>query len=226
MHTNQFIVTGGTGALGAAVVGRLLADGARVVVPWIDPREVQRFPHAKVVELAEVDIADESAVRSLYTAHDPLWGSIHIAGGFSMSPIVDTSADEFTRLYRLNALTAALCCREAVRAMRRAGDGGRIVNVAARPALVPTGGMIAYSMSKAAVVSLTQSLAEEVKSDRILVNAIAPSIMDTPANRAAMPGADHASWPKVEEVAETIVFLASERNALTTGAVVPVYGRA
>ncbi|MFO0875460.1 MAG: SDR family NAD(P)-dependent oxidoreductase [Phycisphaerales bacterium] len=220
------IVTGGTGALGAAVVARLLAGGARIVVPWVAQRELDHFAHAKDVELVQVDLADEAAVVSLYASRDPLRASIHIAGGFAMAPIVDTGGEEFLRLFRLNALTAALCCREAVRAMRRAGGGGRIVNVAARPALVPTGGMIAYSMSKAAVVALTRSLAEEVVSDRILVNAIAPSIMDTPANRAAMPGADHASWPKVEEVAEAIAFLASERNALVSGAVVPVYGRA
>lgn len=225
MPTPIVIVTGGTGALGAAVVARLLADGSRIVVPWVDRRELEHFPHADDVELVQVDLADEAAVVALYGSRDPLWASIHIAGGFAMAPIVDTGADEFTRLFRLNALTAAVCCREAVRSMRRSGNGGRIVNVAARPALVPAGGMIAYSMSKAAVVSLTQSLAEEVKPERILVNAIAPSIMDTPANRAAMPGADHASWPKVAEVAETIAFLASERNALTSGTVVPVFGR-
>lgn len=226
MSRHLMIVTGGTGALGAAVVARLLADGARVVVPWIELRELEHFPHSDNVELAKVDLRDETAVTGLYAKRDSLWASIHVAGGFAMAPIVDTSADEFLRLFRLNALTAAVCCREAVRAMRRSGNGGRIVNVAARPALAPTGGMIAYSMSKAAVVSLTQSLAEETKPDGILVNAVAPSIMDTPANRAAMPKADHASWPRVEQVAEAIAFLASERNALTSGAVVPVHGRA
>ena len=102
----------------------------------------------------------------------------------------------------------------------RTGKGGRIVNVAARPALEPrTGaGMAAYAASKAAVVALTVALAEEVAKDGILVNAVAPSIMDTPANRAAMPKADHAAWPKVEEVAATILFLASPDNTVTRGA--------
>jgi NAD(P)-dependent dehydrogenase (short-subunit alcohol dehydrogenase family) len=118
-----------------------------------------------------------------------------------------------------------LCCRAAVTAM--AGAGGRIVNVAARPALEwRTGaGMVAYAASKAAVAAATVALAEEVAKHGILVNAVAPSIMDTPANRAAMPKADHAPWPKVAEVAATIVFLASPANKVTRGAVVPVYGK-
>jgi NAD(P)-dependent dehydrogenase (short-subunit alcohol dehydrogenase family) len=111
--------------------------------------------------------------------------------------------------------------------MARTG-GGRIVNVAARPALEWRQGanMVAYTASKAAVAALTVALAEEVARQDILVNAIAPSIMDTPANRKSMPKADHAAWPKVEDVAHTILFLASPDNTVTRGAVVPVYGRA
>ena len=155
-----------------------------------------------------------------------VWASVHVAGAFAMAPAVDTSAADFRKMFDVKAMTCFLCCREAVRAMRRSGGGGRIVNVGARPAVVPTGGMIAYSTSKAAVASITQSLAEEVKPDGILVNAVLPSTMDTPANRAAMPDADFSAWPKVEEVAEAICFLASPANALTTGALVPVFGRA
>ena len=128
-------------------------------------------------------------------------------------------------MFELNAVSAFLCCREAVRCMRR-GGGGRIVNVAARPALSPTGGMIAYTTAKAAVASLTQCLAAEVVDAGILVNAVLPSIIDTPANRAAMPDADFASWPKPAELAEAIAFLAGPQNRLTSGALVPVYGRA
>src|SRR5207302_10739736 len=126
-----------------------------------------------------------------------------------------------------NFVTCFLCCRAAVTAMARAGAGGRIVNVAARPALEwrSGAGMIAYTASKAAVAALTVALAEEVVKDGILVNAVAPSIMDTPENRRAMPKADHAAWPKVEEVASTILYLASPDNKVTRGAVVPVYGR-
>ena len=111
--------------------------------------------------------------------------------------------------------------------MAKTGVGGRIVNVAARPGLEwRTGaGMAAYAASKAAVAALTVALAEEVAKDGILVNAVAPSIMDTPTNRAAMPKADHAAWPKVEEVAATVLFLAAPENKVTRGALVPVYGK-
>ena len=116
-----------------------------------------------------------------------------------------------------------------MRANRAAGQPtspGRIVNVAARPAVVPTGGLIAYSVAKAAVVALTQSLAAETTADEILVNAVAPSIIDTPANRKAMPDADHTAWPSPAEIAETILYCASPRNRLTSGALIPAYGRA
>ncbi|HSR72774.1 MAG TPA: SDR family oxidoreductase, partial [Kiloniellales bacterium] len=126
-----------------------------------------------------------------------------------------------------NAMTCLLCCRAAVRTLRAGGDGGRLVNVAARPALEPRGGagMIAYAASKAAVAALTQALAQELAAERIWVNAVLPSIIDTPANREAMPKADHVKWPKVGEIAETIVFLASPENRSTRGALVPVYGQ-
>ena len=126
-----------------------------------------------------------------------------------------------------NLVSCFLCCRAAVVAMSKGKSGGRIVNVAARPALEPRmgAGMTAYTASKAGVAALTASLAEEVAKDGILVNAVAPSIMDTPANRSAMPKADFSAWPKVEEVAATILFLASPDNAVTRGAIVPVYGK-
>jgi NAD(P)-dependent dehydrogenase (short-subunit alcohol dehydrogenase family) len=124
---------------------------------------------------------------------------------------------------QINATTCFLSCREAVKSME--GREGRIVNVAARPVLVPTGQMTAYTASKAAVAALTLSLAEELSESSIWVNAIVPSIIDTPANRAAMPDADHSAWPKPDEIAETITFLASPQNSVTRGALVPVYGK-
>src|SRR5688572_31719693 len=218
------VVTGGTGALGSAVVARLLGAGATCHVTWVEERELTHFTLKDKVQLQRVDCADERAVSDSYTKLGDVWASIHTVGGFAMSPVDKTSADDFRRMFDMNALTCFLCCRESIKRMRAGGGGGRIVNVAARPAVQPTGGMIAYATSKAAVASITQSLAEEVKGDRILVNAIVPSIMDTPANRRAMPDADFAKWPKVEEVAEAIAFLASPGNALTSGALVPVYG--
>jgi NAD(P)-dependent dehydrogenase (short-subunit alcohol dehydrogenase family) len=223
------VVTGGTGALGTAVVGALLAAGAVCHIPYRSEDEAQRFPHRgqDVTLTALGDLADEAAVNRFYGGIAKLWASIHIAGGFAFAPIEKSDRALLMGQIESNLVSAVLCSRAAVSALRRAGTGGRIVNVAARPALEPRGGanMTAYTATKAGLAGFTQALAEEVAKDGILVNAVAPSIMDTPANRAAMPKADFASWPKVEEVAATIVFLASPENAVTRGAIVPVYGR-
>ncbi len=231
MGDRTFVVTGGTGALGTAVVEVLLREGARVHVPVLESQTPAGFAfadHERVKLTHGVDLSSEAQVVAYYAGVPSLWGSIHIAGGFAMMPISETSLAELERLWRMNFVSCFLCCREAVARIRaREGEGGgRIVNVAARPALVPTAGMLAYTTSKAGVVSLTVSLAEELASERIWVNAIAPSVIDTPANRAAVPKADHSKWPKPSELAELIVQLASPSNACARGAVVPVYGRA
>ena len=179
-----------------------------------------------VPDIATVDLSNEAAATAYYAGLPPLWASIQLAGGFAMAPITETSLGDFETQWRMNAVTCFLSCREAVRSIRRGGVGGRIVNVASRVVLVPAGGMTAYAAAKASVAAITQGLAAELVGDGILVNAVLPSIMDTPANRAAMPAADPAGWPKTGEVAEAIVFLASPQNALTSGALVPVYGRA
>jgi NAD(P)-dependent dehydrogenase (short-subunit alcohol dehydrogenase family) len=149
---------------------------------------------------------------------------VHLAGGYAAKPIADTTRSDLDRQLQLNLVTAFLCCREAVKAMRKSG-GGRIVNVSARVAEVPVAGSIAYSVSKAGVAALTRSLAVETRADGILVNAVLPSIIDTPANRAAMPKADVGKWPKPDELARAILWLASPENRLTSGALVPVYGQ-
>jgi NAD(P)-dependent dehydrogenase (short-subunit alcohol dehydrogenase family) len=222
------IVTGGTGALGAAVVGALVEAGAICHVPYVVAAEAERFAlrqHERVKLVAMSDLGDEADVARLYGSVSRLWASIHLVGGFAMAEVAQTTKAELMKQIEMNLVTAFLCSRGAVNAMT--GRGGRIVNVAARPALEPRSGagMAAYTASKAAVVAFTIALSEEVAKLGILVNAVAPSIMDTPANRAAMPKADHAAWPKVEEVAATILFLASPQNAVTRGAIVPVYGK-
>jgi NAD(P)-dependent dehydrogenase (short-subunit alcohol dehydrogenase family) len=224
------VVTGGTGALGTAVVGALIEAGAVCHVPYINPAEADRFAwrsHSQVKLVADIELTQEVAVARLYDSVPKLWASIQIAGGFAMAPVAKTTKSDLMQQIDMNFVTAFLCCRASVNAMTRAGAGGRIVNVATRPALEwrAGAGMVAYTSSKAAVAALTVALAEEVVKDGILVNAIAPSTMDTPANRQAMPKADHAAWAKVEEVAATILFLASPENRVTRGAVVPVYGR-
>ncbi len=224
------VITGGTGALGTAVVGALLQAGAHCHVPYIAEREAERFAHGtseRVTLYPGIELTDEGKVEKLYGGISPLWASIHLAGGFAMQALADASKADVMGQIETNLVSCFLCCRAAVVAMNKAKSGGRIVNVAARPALEPRmgAGMTAYTASKAGVAALTASLAEEVAKDGILVNAVAPSIMDTPTNRKAMPKANFEAWPKVEEVAATILFLASPENTVTRGAIVPVYGK-
>ena len=221
----EAVVTGGTGALGQAVVDRLLTAGAVVHVPVYVDEELDGFPHRDHdgIRLHRgLDLRLEADAARLFGAVGSLHTSIHLAGGFAMGAVASTALSTWEHLVGMNATTCFLCCREAVKAM--GGGPGRIVNVAARPVLVPTAGMAAYAASKAAVAALTLSLAEELAASSIWVNAVVPSIIDPPANRAAMPDADHSKWPKVTEIAETIAFLASPQNAVTRGALVPVYG--
>jgi len=222
------VVTGGGGALGTAVVARLIEAGALCHVPCLNEAEAARFrlrDHKQVTVTVTGSLADETAIEKFYGQITTLWASIHTVGGFAASPLRETDLATIHQQLEMNLLSCILCCRAAVRAM--AVGGGRIVNVAARPALEwRTGaGMTAYAAGKAGVAALTAALAEEVAKDGILVNAVAPSIMDTPANRQAMPKANHALWPKVEEVAATIAFLASTENRVTRGAIIPVYGK-
>lgn len=222
------VVTGGTGALGTAVTDQLLAQGASVHIPVFNEAEVERFAHnahAAVHLTTEMDLTDEALVERFYQGVGNVWASIHIAGGFDMSPVLETSADAFDTQMNMNARTCFVCSREAIRHMER--SGGRIVNVSARPGVEPRqgAGMVAYATSKAAVAAMTQAMGEELAPQGIWVNAVAPSILDTAANRASMPDADHSAWPRVQEVAQTIVYLASPENGATRSAVVPVYGR-
>jgi NAD(P)-dependent dehydrogenase (short-subunit alcohol dehydrogenase family) len=223
------IVTGGTGALGIAVVSTLLKAGVTCTIPYVHETEAERVPYRgdpNVTLIAVSDLADEAQVTKLY-ADLELWASIHLAGGFAAGKVAETDKPALMRQIDNNLTSCFLCCRAAVNAMLAGNQGGRIVNVAARPALEwRTGaGMTAYAVAKASVAALTAALAEEVAKNGILVNAVAPSTMDTPANRKAMPKADFSAWPKVEEVAATIVFLASPDNRVTRGAIVPVYGK-
>jgi len=224
----QVVVTGATGELGEAVARLLAAEGATVHVPArsLDKaRALYAELGDRVVVGSVSDLADEGAVSAYYAGLPPLWASIHCAGGFAASKIDGTPLADLKKMLDLNTASAFLCCREAVKNMR--GRGGRIVNVTAQPGVEPRrgAGMAAYAASKAAVAAITLALAEEVAADGIWVNAVVPSIMDTEANRRSMPNADHAKWPKLDEVASTIAFLASPANAVTRAALVPVYGK-
>ncbi|MGC2201283.1 MAG: SDR family NAD(P)-dependent oxidoreductase [Stellaceae bacterium] len=233
---SHVVVTGGTGALGRAVVAALRAANAVCHLPNLIAAELDDFPYATDPEVhitRGIDLADEAAVRRFYGALPPLWASIQLAGGFAMSPIGETSAADFIAQFQMNALSCFLCSAAAVAAIRSrrapgpgGAYGGRVVNVSARPALEPRlgAGMVGYTASKSAVAALTQALAQELIDEQIWVNAVAPSILDTPANRAAMPSADHSRWVAPADLAETIVFLASPTNRVIRGAVIPVYG--
>lgn len=225
------VVTGGTGALGGAVLARLLDEGAICHVPTSHasaPRDFALARHERIRLAPNVDLGDAASVDAFYASVPKLWASIHCAGGFAMSPVGEAEADVFAAMIDANARTTFLCCHAAARAMRSAGTAGRIVNVTARPGLDPRKGvaMSAYAASKAAVAAMSVSLAEELKGDGILVNAVAPSTLDTPTNRKAMPKADFTKWVSLEAAAKAIVHLASPENAIVSGALAPIYGRA
>src|ERR1044071_4473200 len=223
LEGRNVVVTGGDGALGRAVVDAFAEAGAACHLPVLGAAGAETRPAVRVT--GKVDLTDEGAVTAYYAGLPPLWASVHLAGGYQAKPVTDTSRSDLDRQLELNLVTAFLCCREAVKGMRKSG-GGRIVNVAARVVEAPIAGAAAYSVSKAGVAALTRALAVEVRGDGILVNAVLPSILDTPANRAAMPKADPAKWPKPDELARAILWLASPENRLTSGALVPVYGGA
>jgi NAD(P)-dependent dehydrogenase (short-subunit alcohol dehydrogenase family) len=215
------VVTGSNGGLGPSVVEALLAEGAICHLPL----RAGSAPAARdrVQATPGIDLTDEAAVTAYYRGLPPLWASVHVAGGWAGAPITETPLALLRGQLDINLVTAFLCCREAVRAMRaQPGQGGRIVNVSSRTALVPAAGSLAYAAAKAGLNALTQGLAVEVKRDGILVNAVAPATIDTAKNRAAMGDAGAAAWAKPGDIAATIAWLVSPRNQLVTGAVIPV----
>ncbi|PAQ07936.1 SDR family NAD(P)-dependent oxidoreductase [Mesorhizobium temperatum] len=225
------VVTGGTGALGGAVVGKLLEQGAVCHVPNAHAAAPAHFPfpaHERVMLAHNVDLADPAKVDAFYASVTDLWASIHLAGGFTAAPVEKIEPASFTEMMDTNARTTFLCCRAAIRSMLESSVSGRIVNVTARAGLdLRRGsGMVAYAASKAAVAAMTVAMAEELKGKGILVNAVAPSTLDTPATRADMPAADFGKWVSLEAAAEAIAYLASPANLAMSGTLVPLYGRA
>lgn len=237
MNTQDFsdqhvIVTGGTGGLGRAVVDLLIKQGARCTIPCLNEEEVADFPlsnSSQIKIVTDVDLTDPSQCERFFQSaaeQRPLTASLHLAGGFGMGSIEKAKVDDLQKMFDINTKTCFNSCKYAISCFRQQSSGGRIVNVAARPAEYPRqgAGLSSYAVSKAGVASLTQSLAQEVHHEDILINAVSPSIIDTPANRKAMPKADHDKWPAPDKIAETILFLASRSNTLTHGAIVPVHG--
>ena len=219
------LVAGGTGYLGNAVVRELIGSGYDVAATWVIERERERL-ESEPVELIEADLFDADQVDAAIAAVSELEAVVNLVGGFSDGPRVhETDPDEFERMLRLNVIPGFLLARAAMPRMMERG-GGAFVGVSARPALRPFAGAAGYISSKAAVLALVQALDAEYKGDGIRCNAILPSVIDTPANRESMPDADHAKWVPPEQIAKVVRFLVSEDSAATSGAAVPVYGRA
>ena len=225
------VVTGGTGGLGTGVVERLLADGWRVVVPWVNERELERLPARDGLELIEADLFDPDSVTRVVAAgaaepDAPLRAVVNLVGGFAAPGKVGvTPVEEFEAQFRLNLRPTYLVCQAALGHLVEAG-GGSIVCVSTRAALQPFPGAAGYISSKAAILAFVKALAVEYKDDLVRANAILPSVIDTPGNRASMPKSDHSKWVTPAQIAGVIAFLCSDDSAPTSGAHVPVYGRA
>ena len=229
LQDRHIVVTGGTGALGVAVVAALVKAGAHCHVPAIeDAVPAGRLPEGKVTAVPKVDLSNEASIEAFYAGLPALHGVVNIAGGFAWAPIADSPAKLFQQQMSMNVASCVLSCRQAVLNFRKAGRGGHIVNISARPALSPRLGanMTAYTVSKAAVAAFTVALAEELKGENISVIALAPSTIDTPVNRKDMPKADHSSWVKPTAIAELIVAHLGLSETINSGALIPVYGKA
>jgi NAD(P)-dependent dehydrogenase (short-subunit alcohol dehydrogenase family) len=228
------IVTGGTGGLGAAVTARLLDDGWRVVVPWLFERELERVTERPGLHLIKADLFEPADVQQVVAAavggrDAPLRGLVNLVGGFAIGDRVhETAIEEFDQQFRLNLRPTYLMVQASVPAMLENDPPARgsIVCVGTRAALQPFSGAAGYIASKAAVIAFAQAVAAEYKQDGIRCNAILPSVIDTPANRASMPNADHGRWVMPSAIAAVIAHLLSDDADPTSGAAIPVYGQA
>ena len=225
MNGKVVVVTGALGALGKVVAETALARGARVA--GIDYAPAQSPATPDRLELGGVDLTDAAQARRAIDSAASHFGKldalINIAGGFAFETVADGDPKTWQRMYALNVTTALNASRAAIPHLT-ASNAARIVNVGAMGALQAGAGMGAYAASKAGVHRLTEALAAEQKG-KITVNAVLPSIIDTAANRASMPNADFAKWVTPQELAEVILFLASDAASAITGALLPVNGR-
>ena len=225
------VVTGAFGVLGAAVARAFAAHGARLAALDL----AMHPPEALAAELGEqhlllggVDLGELESSRRAMAAAAMRFGGIdvlvNVAGGFQWQTLLEGDVETWDQLYRMNLRTAVVACKVALPALIERGRGA-IVNVGAGAAARASAGMGAYTASKAGVQRLTESLADEMKEHGIRVNAVLPSIIDTPRNRADMPNADHSRWVRPEALAEAVMFLASDAASAVTGAALPVRGR-
>ncbi len=229
------LITGGTGALGRAVTSSLVQAGASVAVTYIVDREVPECKEclgarADAPLFLKADVTLESEVQELVKTVVGRLSRIdillHLVGGYVGDlPVAGLPEAEWDHMLNINLKSAFLCCKHVVPVMHRQG-GGRIVTVSSRAAIRVFPGISAYAAAKAGLIAFTETLAGEVLKDNITVNSILPSVIDTPDNRQAMPGADYSLWVKPEEIARVLLFLCSEASGQISGASIPVYGRA
>ncbi len=227
------IVTGGTGGLGKAVVSVFLAEGALVLSTYRKDEELEECrtlmeEYKTRVAFGKADVTKASHVSNValktiekFSRIDIL---VNIVGGFTQSPLAGTDEEAWDRMMSMNLKSVFLCSKGVIPHMIRQGRGS-IVNIASRPALKGSPGLAAYGASKAGVLNLTQSMAEELKEHNINVNAVIPGTIHTPANRNSMPDADFSRWVMPEDIAKVIAFLCSDDARAVSGAAVPVYGK-
>ena len=228
------IVTGGTGALGKAITLAFLEEGAQVVCTYIVDKEKKQClslieNHKDRVVFMRTDVTKEKEVDELIRSCAKRFGRVdilvNVVGGFAYSHIKDTDQKTWDLMMNLNLKSAFLCSKHVL--PRMIGQNyGKIINISSRPGLKGSAGVGAYSASKAGVLNLTETMADEVKDYDINVNAVLPSTIDTPANRRDMPDADHSKWVRPEDIARVIVFLSSDDSKPISGAGIPVYGKA
>jgi NAD(P)-dependent dehydrogenase (short-subunit alcohol dehydrogenase family) len=227
------LVAGGTGGLGRAVSLAFLKEHARVIVTYIKQEEMDALKalaaeKASQVEGYNVDVTDEAEVSKLVDGIVERYGRldalVNTVGGYAGGvKLWELDTKVFDQMLALNLRSGYALSRAALRVMLKQGSGA-IVNVAAKAAIDHGAGASAYAASKAAAVAMMDSLAEDLKGSGVRVNSILPSIIDTEANRKAMPKADFAKWPKAEDIARVILFLCSDDAKVIHGAAVPVFG--
>lgn len=228
------LITGGTGGLGKPVVSEFLAEGAKVICTYVvnkDLRDCEPLVRKHKANFLPVkaDVTEEKQVARVIKKTLDGFGKIdvlvNIVGAFTYAKIVDTSEEEWDRMMSINLKSVFLCSKAVLPHMIRQ-NYGKIINISSRPALKGSAGVGAYAASKAGVLNLTETIADEVRGYDINVNAVLPSTIDTPGNRKSMPEADFTKWVKPEEIAKVIVFLASDDSKPISGAGIPVYGKA
>ena len=225
MNGKVIVVTGALGALGRVVVETALARGARVA--GVDHAASHAAATAQRIELGGVDLSDPAQAKKAIDTAAAHFGRldalVNIAGGFTYETVADGDIKSWQRMHALNLLTALNASHAAIPHLAKS-QGGRIVNIGAMGAMQAGAGMGPYAASKAGVHRLTEALAAEHKG-KITVNAVLPSTIDTPANRADMPKSDFSKWVTPLELAEVILFLVSDAASAVTGALIPVAGR-